>query len=160
MSNDKWEVYGRSNYVHLVDIGAFTALVNNNGLHVHQKSDDPTLYCISSTEAGFPEFYLQEPPTDNNRGRKLLNLSQKRNIINSTLNPINMWDVMNHIAENEVFILQESGNVKSKYVNGTSIAYIRRNGSVEVCNFTLNDIYVMAHKEFMVPLTTISRAMD
>lgn len=51
----------------------------------------------------------------------------------------------NHLVENQVMVLMESGAEKLRYIVGSAIAYSWTGESVQV---SLNDIYALAQEEF------------
>jgi hypothetical protein len=66
--------------------------------------------------------------------------------------------LMPHIKEGEVLILMEAGSEKSRYVSGSSRAYIRQGDACRMVSVSLSDIFEKAAVEFSVDVKSIADA--
>jgi hypothetical protein len=112
----------RTNYFRVKDVDAFNAWVkefeDNDGVEVVSKED--TFAILFDGESGVP----------NSR------------FVNGDYDHLDFMDELsNHLADDEVAILHESGAEKLRYINGFAIAI---NNKAERRTISLDDIYVHA----------------
>ena len=112
----------RTNYFRVKEVDAFNAWVkefeDNNGVEVVDKED--TFAILFDGESGVP-------------------ISRE---VDGDYEPLDFMDELsNHLADDEVAILHESGAVKLRYINGFAIA-VNNKGERRV--ISLDDIYVHA----------------
>ena len=112
----------RTNYFRVKEVDAFNAWVkefeDNNGVEVVDKED--TFAILFDGESGVPSFREVDGDCDH---------------------LVFMDELSNHLADDEVAILHESGAVKLRYINGFAIA-VNNKGERRV--ISLDDIYVHA----------------
>ena len=112
----------RTNYFRVKEVDAFNAWVkefeDNNGVEVVDKED--TFAILFDGESGVP-------------------ISRE---VDGDYEPLDFMDELsNHLADDEVAILHESGAEKLRYINGFAIA-VNNKGERRV--ISLDDIYVHA----------------
>ena len=119
-----WSGTCRSNYFRVKDEPAFLAMLEKFDIELLRKDD--MFSFISDNEYGsVPDFWDEDKPEDD---------------------PISIIDLIGeHLAENSVCVIQESGAEKARYVTGhaTAIAW-----TGEITSISLNDIYAKAQEEF------------
>ena len=121
----------RSNYVHIDDMaGLIQALSPFSDLRITEDTPDSGLYCILCDDGGWPGYGADDD------GKEI------------EFDPIE--HIMPYVREGEVFVIQEVGQEKLRYLIGIASAYIRRGDTVESTHVDIDDIYVKARDTFGV----------
>ncbi len=118
----------RSNYFTVKNCSDFEAWCKNTALKFwNQSPNKPNVYAIAPNDSSDTGCWSSHEDEEGDYGLHIYN------------------ELAQHLAENEVAILQEVGHEKLRYLVGEAIAI---HSSGESCTLSISDIYAAAQKAF------------